>query len=199
MSPLGTWPPPDGPGKVSRVINYTKGKVTLFWKTVKTFFKGENLEVVLLILGVALAYNWRLLFTDIPDQRVAFIMGVTIFGTPTLLLYFYYKKLQNIFSRTIVIALILLTLKEFLGGFLYLLDIKMELFNNFTYGTSFYSQVGFMVAVIGISYLRASKIDGMVISYFCRFDGDRGCIHRFYDKKRNSSPKESVTKDKKPS
>jgi hypothetical protein len=100
--------------------------------------------------------------------------------------------LKNIFSRTIVLALILLTLKEFLGGVFYLLDIKFELFDNFSYGLSFYSQVGFMAAVTGLSYIRASRIDGRIFRYFCSIDTDGSGVYGLHDKKRDTSPEKSV-------
>lgn len=169
-----------------------KQKVKLSINIFLNFFRKENLEVVILLVGVIIAYNFRLFFNELSDQRVAFMMGVTVFGTPTLLLYFYYKKLKNVFSRTIVVALILLTLKEFLGGVFYLLDIKFELFDNFSYGLSFYSQVGFMAAVIGLSYIRASRIDGRIFRYFCGIDTNRSVVHGLHDKKRDTSPEKSV-------
>ena len=197
--PLGTWPPVEPPVKKSRLRNLMDSVKISLKERIFNFFSGENLEVMLLIAGMVFAYNVRLLFTDQPDQMVAFLTGITLFGTPTLLLYFYYKKLRNIFARTIVLALILLTLKEFIGGILYLVDVRIELFNNFAYGASFISQVAFLGAVLVISFLRASRIDGMVYTYFCHITGSWGSIHPSNDTEGNKNPDKSDDQNKRTS
>ena len=197
--PVGTWPPVEPPVNKSSLSRWMNTVRVSFTEKMLNFFKGENLEVMLIVLGMIFAYNVRLVFTTQPDQMVAFLTGITLFGTPTLLLYFYYKKLRNIFARTIVLALILLTLKEFIGGILYLVDVKIELFNNFAYGASFISQVAFLGAVLVISFLRASRIDGMVYTYFCHITSNWGNIHPLDDTKGDSNSGKSDDQNKRTS
>lgn len=62
-----------------------------------------------------------------------------------------------------------------------------------------YSQVGFMAAVIGLSYIRASRIDGRIFRYFCGIDTNRTGVHGLHDKKRDTSPEKSVGENERPS